>query len=160
MLLNCLTATKRTGCERKPTLSKRWAEIQCSLPKNQNTRSVHTCLAHFSLPEISWIMKWPWSTAPRESRSALTLSCAWRHSTARKGSTYLRIAPSPTLSMVWAQHYKNTYFVSSVLLGYWQSSSSEGVRDPPPVLEYKEWAITHCGTDTASASVTQLGWPP
>lgn len=32
-----------------------------------------------------------------------------------------------TLSLVWTQHHRNTYFASSLLLGYWQSSLSEGV---------------------------------
>lgn len=65
-----------------------------------------------------------------------------------------------TLSLVWTQHHRNTYFASSLLLGYWQSSLSEGVWKPPPALEYMECSITHWGIDTASASATQLNSTP
>lgn len=69
-----------TACERQPIPSKRWAEIQCLLPKTwgkHKPKSVHS--KNLSCPfATAWnlcpcSMKWPWSRVSRESRSVLTL---------------------------------------------------------------------------------------
>lgn len=105
----------------KTVLLKRWPEIQCSLPKawgKHKPKSVHC--KNLSWPFFTaWNLcpcsrKWPWITVPRESRSVLTPSCSWRHSTARKGNTHLKIALPSTLSVVRTQHHRNTYFASSL----------------------------------------------
>lgn len=133
MLLSCLSATKRLGLVVKDNQYFLKGEQKSSARcQNTNQRQTQTKSKHkpkpvhsknLSCPFVtawnlcSCSMKWPWSRVPRESRSVLTLSCAWRHSTTRKGSIYLKIAPPPTLSTVWTQHNKKYIFCFLTLVG-------------------------------------------
>lgn len=141
-----------TGCERQPILSKRWAKIQSLLPQNwdkHKPKSVHS--KNLSCPFFTarnlcpCSMKWSWSTVPRESRSALTPSCAWKKGqylckNCSPFNTQYGVNPTPQKYIFW--------FITLVgLLTIF-------------TLENMEWAITCCGIDTAAAWVTQLSSPP
>lgn len=149
-----------TGCERQPILSKRWAEIQCSLPKAWGKHKV--CSQQKPLLAIFHCLKSlsMFQEVTMEHSSQRIKVCSNTLLFLKAQHCKKEQALPSTLSLVWTQHHRNTYFASSLLLGYWQSSLSEGVWKPPPALEYMECSITHWGIEIASASATQLNSTP